>query len=102
ARAVQYPPEKVAEITGVPASDIRKLAREYATVQPSAIRQEWRSSAVVGEARPSERSPACPPSLAPGVTLEAVPSRCRSGNFRSSSTEFAGLIGSNRIPGSST
>lgn len=39
ARASQYPPEKVAGITGVPADDIRKFAREYATTQPSAIRQ---------------------------------------------------------------
>src|SRR5207247_9479230 len=39
ARAAQYSPEKVAEITGVPASDVRKLAREYATTQPSAIRE---------------------------------------------------------------
>jgi anaerobic selenocysteine-containing dehydrogenase len=39
ARAAQYPPEKVAGITGIPAGDIRKLAREYATTQPSAIRE---------------------------------------------------------------
>ena len=39
ARAAQYPPERVAAITGVPADDIRKLAREYATTQPSAIRE---------------------------------------------------------------
>jgi anaerobic selenocysteine-containing dehydrogenase len=38
-RAAQYPPERVAEITGIPAEDIRKLAREYATTQPSAIRE---------------------------------------------------------------
>jgi anaerobic selenocysteine-containing dehydrogenase len=37
-RAAEYPPEKVAEITGVPANDIRKLAREFATSQPSVIR----------------------------------------------------------------
>jgi len=37
-RAQEYPPEKVAAITGVPADDIRKLAREYATTRPSVIR----------------------------------------------------------------
>jgi anaerobic selenocysteine-containing dehydrogenase len=38
-RAANYPPERVAGITGIPAADIQKLAREYATTQPSAIRQ---------------------------------------------------------------
>lgn len=38
-RAADYPPDKVSEITGIPADDIRRLAREYATTQPSAIRQ---------------------------------------------------------------
>ena len=37
-RAEQFPPEKVAEITGIPAEDVRKLAREFATTQPSVIR----------------------------------------------------------------
>ena len=37
ARAEQYPPERVASITGISVEDIRKLAREYATTQPSAI-----------------------------------------------------------------
>src|SRR5262249_42026100 len=39
ARAEQYSPERVSSITGIPAEDIRKLAREYATNQPSAIRE---------------------------------------------------------------
>jgi anaerobic selenocysteine-containing dehydrogenase len=38
-RAAEFPPEKVEKITGIPSADIRKLAREYATMQPSAIRQ---------------------------------------------------------------
>jgi anaerobic selenocysteine-containing dehydrogenase len=38
-RASHYPPERVAEITGIPAEDIRKLSREYATTPPAAIRQ---------------------------------------------------------------
>lgn len=39
ARAQDFPPERVEEITGIPAADVRTLAREYATSQPSAIRQ---------------------------------------------------------------
>src|SRR5215510_5993403 len=37
-RAREFPPETVAAITGVPAGDIRQLAREYARTQPSVIR----------------------------------------------------------------
>jgi anaerobic selenocysteine-containing dehydrogenase len=33
-----FPPERVADITGVPAEDIKRLAREYATTQPAFIR----------------------------------------------------------------
>jgi anaerobic selenocysteine-containing dehydrogenase len=39
ARAAEYPPERVADITGIPADDVVRLAREYATTQPAAIRQ---------------------------------------------------------------
>ena len=39
ARAMEFPPERVAEITGIPVADILTLSREYATQQPSAIRQ---------------------------------------------------------------
>ena len=35
ARVQAYSPEKVAAITGIPAQDIRTLAREYATTRPS-------------------------------------------------------------------
>jgi anaerobic selenocysteine-containing dehydrogenase len=38
-RAAAYPPKRVEEITGIPADDVRKLAYEYATTQPAAIRQ---------------------------------------------------------------
>jgi anaerobic selenocysteine-containing dehydrogenase len=37
-RAQEYPPERVSSITGIPAADIVRLAREYARTQPSAIR----------------------------------------------------------------
>ena len=38
ARAANFPPDVVAEITGIAADDIRTLAREFATTQPSVIR----------------------------------------------------------------
>ncbi len=41
ARAQEYPPEKVAQWTGISADDIRKLAREYANQRPSVIRVNY-------------------------------------------------------------
>ena len=37
----EYPPERVAQWTGIAAADIRKLAREYATTSPSVIRLNY-------------------------------------------------------------
>ncbi|HEX4784236.1 MAG TPA: molybdopterin-dependent oxidoreductase [Candidatus Sulfotelmatobacter sp.] len=37
----EYSPERVAQWTGIAAGDIRKLAREYATVRPSVIRLNY-------------------------------------------------------------
>jgi anaerobic selenocysteine-containing dehydrogenase len=37
----EYPPERVAKWTGIAAGDIRKLAREYATIRPSVIRLNY-------------------------------------------------------------
>ena len=40
-RVQEYPPERVAAWTGISAEDIRKLAREYATVRPAIIRVNY-------------------------------------------------------------
>jgi anaerobic selenocysteine-containing dehydrogenase len=37
----EYPPERVAQWTGISADDIRRLAREYATVRPAVIRLNY-------------------------------------------------------------
>jgi anaerobic selenocysteine-containing dehydrogenase len=37
----QYPPERVAALTGISSGDIVKLAREYASVRPAAIRLNY-------------------------------------------------------------
>ena len=36
-----YPPERVAQWTGISAADITKLAREYATARPAVIRVNY-------------------------------------------------------------
>ena len=41
ARTAEYPPARVAEITGLAADDIVRLAREYATATPSVIRMNY-------------------------------------------------------------
>ncbi len=40
-RATQYPPERVAAITGISGEDVVRLAREYATLRPAAIRMNY-------------------------------------------------------------
>jgi anaerobic selenocysteine-containing dehydrogenase len=37
----EYPPEKVASITGLPVEDIERLTREYATTRPACIRLNY-------------------------------------------------------------
>ncbi len=41
AKMQEYPPEKVAQWTGISADDIKKLAHEYATVRPAVIRMNY-------------------------------------------------------------
>ena len=40
-RAQEYPPQTVADITGVPAHEVVRLAREYARIRPAAIRLNY-------------------------------------------------------------
>lgn len=40
-RAAEYPPERVAELTGIPAAEIVRLARLYATTKPAVIRLQY-------------------------------------------------------------
>jgi anaerobic selenocysteine-containing dehydrogenase len=41
AKVQEYPPEKVAAWTGISATDIRKLAHEYANIRPAVIRMNY-------------------------------------------------------------
>ena len=40
-RAAEFSPERVAKLTGIPSEDIIRLAREYATTRPAAIRLNY-------------------------------------------------------------
>jgi anaerobic selenocysteine-containing dehydrogenase len=41
ARAAEYPPEEAARLTGIAPDDIRRLAREYASIRPAVIRLNY-------------------------------------------------------------
>ncbi|HEV6967447.1 molybdopterin oxidoreductase family protein [Roseateles sp.] len=40
-KALDWPPERVAEVCGITADEVRGLARDYATLQPAAIRMNY-------------------------------------------------------------
>ncbi|WKB51950.1 molybdopterin-containing oxidoreductase family protein [Eleftheria terrae] len=47
-RALQWPPERVAEVCGISADEVRQLARDYATTRPAAIRLNYGMQRVRG------------------------------------------------------
>lgn len=47
-RALQWPAERAAAVCGVPADDIRELARDYGTTKPAAIRLNYGMQRVAG------------------------------------------------------
>ena len=61
-RALQWPPERAAEVCGVPAEQIRQLAHDYGTTQPAAIRLNYGMQRVHGGGN-AVRAVACLPAL---------------------------------------
>jgi anaerobic selenocysteine-containing dehydrogenase len=47
-RALQWPPERAAEVCGITADEVRGLARDYATIKPAAIRLNYGMQRVRG------------------------------------------------------
>ena len=62
ARALQWPPERAAEVCGVPVEQIRQLARDWGTTQPAAIRLNYGMQRVRGGGN-AVRAIACLPAL---------------------------------------
>jgi anaerobic selenocysteine-containing dehydrogenase len=61
-RALQWPPERAAEVCGIPVEQIRQLARDYGTTKPAAIRLNYGMQRVHGGAN-AVRAVACLPAL---------------------------------------
>ncbi|WP_243019603.1 molybdopterin-containing oxidoreductase family protein [Simplicispira sedimenti] len=61
-RALQWPPERAAQVCGIPVEQIRQLARDYGTTQPAAIRLNYGMQRVHGGAN-AVRAVACLPAL---------------------------------------
>ncbi|WP_416546716.1 molybdopterin-dependent oxidoreductase [Limnohabitans sp. DCL3] len=62
ARALQWPPERAAEVCGVPVEQIRQLALDWGTTQPAAIRLNYGMQRVRGGGN-AVRAIACLPAL---------------------------------------
>ncbi|WP_295553110.1 molybdopterin oxidoreductase family protein [Limnohabitans sp. Rim8] len=62
ARALQWPPERAAEVCGVPVEQVRQLARDWGTTQPAAIRLNYGMQRVRGGGN-AARAIACLPAL---------------------------------------
>ncbi|KAF1024137.1 MAG: Dimethyl sulfoxide reductase DmsA [Paracidovorax wautersii] len=61
-RALQWPPERAAEVCGVPVEQIRQLAHDYAHTKPAAIRLNYGMQRVRGGGN-AVRAVACLPAL---------------------------------------
>ena len=61
-RALEWPPERAAEVCGVPVAQIRQLARDYGMLSPAAIRMNYGLQRVRGGAN-AVRAIACLPAL---------------------------------------
>src|SRR5450755_3087506 len=61
-RVAEYPPERVAQITGLAASAIVELARDYGTIRPAAIRLNYGMQRHAGGGM-AMRTAACLPAL---------------------------------------
>lgn len=61
-RALRWRPERAAEICGIPAEQIRALARDYGTIRPAAIRLNYGMQRVRGGGN-AVRAVACLPAL---------------------------------------
>jgi anaerobic selenocysteine-containing dehydrogenase len=61
-RALQWPPERAAEVCGVPVEQIRRLARDYGTLRPAAIRLNYGMQRTRGGGN-AVRAVACLPAL---------------------------------------
>jgi anaerobic selenocysteine-containing dehydrogenase len=62
ARVAEWPPERAAEITGLPATAIVELARDYGTIRPAAIRLNYGMQRHAGGGM-AMRTAACLPAL---------------------------------------
>jgi anaerobic selenocysteine-containing dehydrogenase len=62
ARALAWPPERAADVCGIPVEQIRALARDYGNTQPAAIRLNYGMQRVRGGGNAS-RAIACLPAL---------------------------------------